>query len=75
MFIIHNLFTFYKPLHNTIRQVNSACRFSEKESNFGFDGSLVQHGGAYDSKGVPAMLERLYKLPEGKKNNFVAHHE
>ncbi|PNF34281.1 hypothetical protein B7P43_G16723 [Cryptotermes secundus] len=40
------------------------ARFSEKESNFGFDGSLVQHGGEYDSKGVPAMLERLYKLPE-----------
>ena len=43
------------------------CRFDEKESKGGLDGSLVQHGGEYESKGVPAMLERLYELPEGKK--------
>ena len=45
----------------------SACRFDEKESNIGLDGSLVQHGGEYEFKGVLAMLERLYELPEGKK--------
>jgi hypothetical protein len=44
-----------------------ACRFNEKESKFTLDGSLVQHGGDYDSKGVPAMLERLHEMPEGKK--------
>lgn len=43
-----------------------ACRFNEKGSKFGLDGSLVQHGVECDSKGVPAMLERLYELPEGK---------
>jgi hypothetical protein len=53
----------------------SACRFNEKGSKFGLDGSLVQHGGECDSKGVPAMLERLYELPEGKKYNFMVHHE
>jgi hypothetical protein len=52
-----------------------ACRFNEKESKFGLDGSLVQHGGECDSKGVPAMLERLYELPEGKQKNFMAQHE
>jgi hypothetical protein len=45
----------------------STCRFDEKESKVGLDGSLVQHGGEYESKGMPAMLERLYELPEGKK--------
>lgn len=50
----------------------SACRFDEKESKVGLDGSLVQHGGEYESKGVPAMLERLYELPEGKK--FLVHY-
>jgi hypothetical protein len=55
--------------------LSSACRFNEKESKFGLDGSLVQHGGECDSKGVPTMLERLYELPEGKKNNFVTNHE
>jgi hypothetical protein len=45
------------------------CSFNEKESKFGLDGSLVQHGGEYDSEGVPAMLQRLYELPEGK-NKF-----
>ena len=45
----------------------SACRFDENESKVGLDGSLVQHGGEYESKGVPALLERLYELPEGKK--------
>lgn len=50
----------------------SACRFDEKESKVGLDGSLVQHGGEYESIGVPAMLERLYELPEGKK--FCVHY-
>jgi hypothetical protein len=45
----------------------SAWRFDEKASKLGLDGSLVQHGGEYESKGVPAVLERLYELPEGKK--------
>jgi hypothetical protein len=44
----------------------SACRFDEK-SKVGLDGSLVQHGGEYESKGVLALMERLYELPEGKK--------
>jgi hypothetical protein len=47
----------------------STCRFNEKEAKFGLDGSLVQHGGEYEYKGVPAMLERLYEMPEGK-NKF-----
>jgi hypothetical protein len=48
-------------------------RFNEKESKLVLDGSLVQHGGEYESKGVPAMLERLYELPEGKdKKKFWA---
>jgi hypothetical protein len=50
-----------------------ACRFNEKESKFGLDGSLVQHGGEYDSEGVPAMLERLCELPEGKNKLWVHH--
>ena len=45
----------------------SACRSDEKESNIGLDGSLVQHGNEYQFKGVPAVLERLYELPECKK--------
>jgi len=45
----------------------SACRSDEKESKVGSYGSLVQHGGEYESKGVPAMLDKLYELPEGKK--------
>jgi len=49
----------------------SACRFDEKESKVGLDGSLVQHGGEYESKGVPAMLERLYELPEGKNSGSI----
>jgi hypothetical protein len=49
-----------------------ACRFDEEESEVGLDGSLVQPGGEYESKGVPVMLGRLYELPEGKK--FWVHH-
>ena len=45
----------------------SSCRFDEKESNVGLDGLLVQHGSEYESKGVPALLERQSELPEGKK--------
>jgi hypothetical protein len=45
----------------------SAFRCDEMESQVGLDGSLVQHGGEYESKGVPAMLERLCELPEGEK--------
>jgi hypothetical protein len=48
-----------------------ACRFSDKESKLGLDGSLVQHGGEYECKGVPAMLERLYELPEGKEKQIL----
>lgn len=44
-----------------------ACRFNEKGSKFTLDGSVVQHWGDCDSKGAPAMLERLHELPEGKK--------
>ena len=50
----------------------SACRLDGKESEVGLDGSLVQHGAEYESKGVPAVLERLYELPEGKQ--FWVHH-
>jgi hypothetical protein len=49
----------------------SACRFNEKESKRGLDGSLVQHGSEYECKGVPAMLERLYELPEGKEKQIL----
>ena len=45
----------------------SAFRFDETESEVGLDGSLVQYGGEYESKGVSNMLERLYELPESKK--------
>ncbi|XP_021934504.1 separin isoform X2 [Zootermopsis nevadensis] len=40
------------------------ARFSEEESKLGLNGLLVRHGGVNEHKGVPAMLERLYELPE-----------
>jgi hypothetical protein len=39
----------------------------ERESEVGLDGSLVQPEDEYETNAMPAMLERLYELPEGKK--------
>lgn len=47
------------------------CRFSEEESKLGLNGLLVRHGGVNEHKGVPAMLERLYELPEGKDKHII----